>query len=327
VPDGIFISLPLEVPVRRLVSSYLEPTTLGSFLAFALLLILLAPGMGSDMGPRLRRVSVAAALLLAFALLATLSRGGMLTVLAGGGLFVFVRTIQARGWPGGLPVVTGGVVAVAMSIGVVITTLSSFPGDGLVRDALETRVVSGLSEESPAQVKPPGQPTPSGPLDEITDHPPGSTAEGASKHLDGLRSGLDQMLKKPLGLGLGEAGNWSDAPEAGGESTVGVVAAQLGVPGLLMYVALHLTIIATLVTAAWRRSGPLSDVSLVLAGALFGLFIVSFVSESSLGLLGNAPYFIFAGWVIASVSGSVQGLRARWVSPDEANVAAGGASP
>ena len=228
---------------------------------------------------------------------------------------------------GGLPVVTGGVVAVAMSIGVVITTLSSFPGDGLVRDALETRVVSGLSEEPPAQVTPPVPPTQSGPLDEITDHPPGSTAEGASKHLDGLRSGLDQMLEKPLGLGLGEAGNWSDAPEAGGESTVGVVAAQLGFPGLLMYVALYLTTIATLVTAAWRRSGPLSDVSLVLAGALFGLFIVSFVSESSLGLLGNAPYFIFTGWVIASVSGSVQGLGVRWVTPDEADVAAGGASP
>src|SRR3990172_7463038 len=62
VPDGIFISLPLEVPVRRLVSSYLEPTTLGSFLAFALLLILLAPHLSSDMGSRSKRLSAAAAL-------------------------------------------------------------------------------------------------------------------------------------------------------------------------------------------------------------------------------------------------------------------------
>ena len=45
VPDGIFIALPLETPVRRLVSTYLEPTTLSSLLAFALLLLLLVPDL------------------------------------------------------------------------------------------------------------------------------------------------------------------------------------------------------------------------------------------------------------------------------------------
>ncbi len=304
VPDGIFIALPLEVPVRRLVSSYLEPTTLGSFFAFAILLVLLAPGLGSEK-PRVsqRWLLGAVALLLAFAALATLSRGAMAAVLAGGALFVFVRLVQTRRWAG-LPVVLGVIVALTMAVGFVITTFSTFPGDGLARDVLETRAVSGLTDEPSAALPPAADSGPGG-LDEITQHPPGSTAEGASKHFDGLRSGLDRMLDEPLGAGLGAAGNWSDAPEAGGESTIGVVAAQTGVPGLLLYVGFYAAIIAALVSAAWKRSGPLSDLSLVLAGALFGLFAISFVSESALGLLGNAPYFIFAGWMLAIVSPAV----------------------
>jgi hypothetical protein len=252
--------------------------------------------------------------LLTVALLATLSRGGMVTVLAGGALFVGVRVIQARRWPHDLPVLLGALVAVSMSIGVVITTFSSFPGDGLVADALATRVVSGLSDESSAPpvtgpvTDEPDPPAP-GDLDEITIHPPGSTAEGAGKHFDGLRNGLDQMIDKPLGLGLGAAGNWSDAPEAGGESGVGVIAAQLGVAGFLLYVGFFVTAISGLVLVAWRRAGPMSDVALALAGAMLGLCLMSFVSESASGLLGNAPYFIFAGWMLALAAPAVERLR------------------
>jgi hypothetical protein len=67
----------------------------------------------------------------------------------------------------------------------------------------------------------------------------------------------------------------------------------------LLYVGFFVAAIAGLVLAAWRRAGPMSDVALVLAGAMLGLFLMSFVSESASGLLGNAPYFIFAGWMLA----------------------------
>jgi hypothetical protein len=53
------------------------------------------------------------------------------------------------------------------------------------------------------------------------------------------------------------------------------------------------------VLVAWRKAGPMGDVALVLAGAMLGLFLTSFLSESASGLLGNAPYFIFAGWMLA----------------------------
>ena len=35
---------------------------------------------------------------------------------------------------------------------------------------------------------------------------------------------------------------------------------------------------------------------------MLGLFIVSWVSESASGLLGNAFYFLFAGWALALAS-------------------------
>jgi hypothetical protein len=312
VPDGIFIALPLEEPVRRLVSSYMEPTTLASFLAFSLLMVLLAPGMGRETSQRNRIYAAAGVIVLAVALLATLSRGGMVTVLVGGALFVVVRVISERGWPAGMPVALGAFVAILMSIGVVITTFSTFPGDGLARDVLATRAVSGLTDEPPAPpVAPPvsDEPPVPGALEEIIVHPPGSTAEGAGKHLDGLRSGLDRMLDDPLGAGLGAAGNWSDAPEAGGESGVGVIAAQLGVAGFFLYVGFFLAAAGGLVAVAWRNAGPLGDVALVIGGAMLGLFLMSFVSESASGLLGNAPYFIFAGWMFALALPVAERLR------------------
>jgi hypothetical protein len=324
VPDGIFISLPLETPVRRLVSTYLEPTTLGSFLAFALLMLLLAPALGAEQRGISQRLATAAVCVLTLAVLATLSRGAMVTVLAGGALFVGARLAQDRRKLGELPLALGSVVAVAMTIGFVVTTFSSFPGDAQVRDLLETRTVSGLSDEPTPAVAPappdtsppdPAPPPQAGPLEEIEVHPPGSTAEGASKHLDGLESGLNRMLEKPLGSGLGAAGNWSDESLAGGESAVGVVAAQTGVPGLIAYFAFYGAAVAGLLTASWRRRGPAGDVALVLAGALFGLFVVSFVSESAFGLLGNAPYFIFAGWVLAVATPASRRFRFSALPP------------
>jgi hypothetical protein len=123
------------------------------------------------------------------------------------------------------------------------------------------------------------------------------------------------MLEKPLGSGLGAAGNWSDESLAGGESAVGVVAAQTGVPGLIAYFAFYGAAVAGLLTASWRRRGPAGDVALVLAGALFGLFVVSFVSESAFGLLGNAPYFIFAGWVLAVATPASRRFRFSALPP------------
>jgi len=305
VPDGVFISLPLEVPVRRLVSSYLEPTTLGSFLALALLLAMLAPD-----GTILRkRITWATAVVIAVAVVATLSRAAMVTVIAGAGIFLLATVARNRAVSGSAAklLLTAGVIS-AMGLGVAITTLDNPPAREDIRSVLSTRAVSGLGDEPAAPNAPGAPPSPDGdaPLPEIGEHPPGSTAAGASTHFKGLTSGLEQMLDDPLGLGLGAAGNWSRSPEVGGESTVGAVAAQLGVPGLLAFSAFFLAIPGSLLAVYWRRPRARGSlVCLALAGGVAGLFLVSFVTESASGLLGNAFYFLFAGWALAISTGRV----------------------
>ena len=200
VPDGIFISLPLEVPVRRLVSTYLEPTTLSSFLAFALLLLVFVPDLAWRRGGTFSRAAVAVAIFaLGIAVLATLSRGGMVTFLAGAALVVGVGCLRS---PRSLPSIPRPIlllpVAGLMVLGFTITSFDDPPAGGAVRDVLATRAVSGLDDE-PAGIEPVPTVDTAAPLEEIEVHPPGSTAEGASKHLRGLTSGLEEMFERSAG--------------------------------------------------------------------------------------------------------------------------------
>jgi hypothetical protein len=325
VPDGIFIALPLETPVRRLVSTYLEPTTLSSLLALALLLLVLVPDLAWSRARSLpaRAAVVAAVLALGIAVVATLSRGGMVTFVCATGFVLAARWLRlgARLPSIPLPLVLLPLVAL-MAFGIAITSFDDVPARQTVRDVLATRAVSGLANgpgvigvDEPAVTDTAATPPddPNAPLQEIEAHPPGSTAEGASTHLRGLTSGLEEMVDDPLGRGLGTTGNWGRTVGAGNESTVGVIAAQLGIIGFLLYTGFFATVIVSLVFASWRQTGLWSDLPLVLAGAMLGLFIVSWVSESASGLLGNAFYLLFAGWALALATPAAERFRWRWL--------------
>ena len=314
VPDGIFIALPLQEPVRRLVSTYLEPTTLSGLLALALLLIVFVPDLAWNRGGPLLKSAIAAAIVaLGIAAMATLSRGGLVTFVAATAFVLGLRWIRRPGWTVSVPLpFLLAPLLVLMGLGAAVTSFDNLPAAGTVRDALATRAVSGLSDE-PASAGGPQPPSAdsAGPLQEIGVHPPGSTADAASKHLRGLTSGLEEMLTKPLGRGLGSTGNWSGTPGSTNESTLGVISAQLGIIGFVLYCAFFVAVIAGLVAAAWNRSGIWSDIPLVLAGAMLGLFIVSCVSESASGILGNAFYLLFAGWALSITSAVSDRLSLR----------------
>ncbi len=316
VPDGIFIALPLEVPVRRLVSTYLEPTTLSSLLALALLLLILVPDLAwRRSGVFARSLLSLGAIALGIAVVATLSRGGMVTFVAGTAFVLGVQWLRSPGWRLSIPqpLLLLPVLAI-MGLGAAITTFEDVPAGGTIRDVLSTRAVSGLSDEPAVVDGEPAPPPDSGaPLQEIGVHPPGSTADAASKHLRGLTSGLREMVDEPLGRGLGATGNWGRTAGGGNESTVGVIAAQLGVTGFVLFVGFFVAVIVSLVAAAWRRTGLWSDLPVVLAGAMFGLFLVSWVSESASGLLGNAFYLLFAGWALALAMPAADRLRLLWL--------------
>jgi len=316
VPDGIFIALPLEVPVRRLVSTYLEPTTLSSLLALALLLLILVPDLAWRRSAVFARSLLSlGAIALGIAVVATLSRGGMVTFVAGTAFVLGARWLRSPGWRLSIPQPLLLLPLLAMmGLGAAITTFEDVPADGTIRDVLSTRAVSGLSDEPAVVDGEPAPPPDSGaPLQEIGVHPPGSTSDAASKHLRGLTSGLKEMVDDPLGRGLGATGNWGRTAGGGNESTVGVIAAQLGVIGFLLYAGFFASVIVSLVVAAWRQTGLWSDLPLVIAGAMFGLFLVSWVSESASGLLGNAFYLLFAGWALALATPTANRLRLLWM--------------
>ena len=325
VPDGIFIALPLETPVRRLVSTYLEPTTLSSLLALALLLLLLVPDLAwRRASSRLTQVAVVVAVLaLGIAVVATLSRGGMVTFVCATAFVLAARWLRSGTRLPSIPLpVVLLPLMVLMAFGAAITSFDDVPARETVRDVLATRAISGLAngpgvigvdepEATETSATPPDDPN--APLQEIEAHPPGSTAEGASTHLRGLTSGLEEMVDDPLGRGLGATGNWGRTVGAGNESTVGVIAAQLGIIGFLLYTGFFAAVIVSLVFAAWKQTGLWSDLPLVLAGAMLGLFIVSWVSESASGLLGNAFYLLFAGWALALATPAAARLHWRWL--------------
>lgn len=316
VPDGVFIALPVEVPVRRLVSTFLEPTTLGSFLAFGLLLALLAPPPGR----RGRRVAIAVSLLLALALTATLSRGGMLVAVAGSGFFLAVRALEGwrrfpwRTYAPAMPILG------LLGLGILLTTLSFSQTPSLksrIQDVLETSAVSGLSGNRAVEGQAAAADAPVTGAPDSAEHPPGSTAEGVERHLSGLSSGLDSLRDDPVGSGLGTTGNWSEAPGEGGESMIGTLASQLGVAGFALWLAFVGSSLAALaqVSVRARASGQAvrADILLALAAAFFGLHITSWFSESASGLLGNALYFLFAGWALALAAPVAARPSFRWL--------------
>lgn len=294
LPDGVFSALPLTVPVRRLVSTFLEPTTLALFLALALVLALAAqPERRRPIGWPL----LALALLLATALVATLGRAGMLVAVVGAGALALLALGRGRPWPA----LAAATVLPPLLAALAVTTLPDVPARGQVTALLE------WSSAMPAPASPPpaGAPAPSGPAP--TDRPPGSTAEGAARHVWGLREGLQQMAEAPLGLGLGAAGLWSEAPHVGGESALGALTAQLGVFGLGFWLLFLLSLAAGLLLPslgdAKEERGLHWRMWRGLAAGLLGLLIASWFSESAAGVTGTAAYYLFAGWGVALAGG------------------------
>jgi len=297
VPEGIFSAFPVGVPVRRLVSTFLEPTTLAAFLAFVLLLVLFVPGLIDSKRGGLWHAAVLA---LTVALAATVSRGGMEAALIGAAAIVTAGLIWRKRLGLGRPPLALAVVTLLLLASLAVSSLSfsQFPNRrAQLQDFLSTGIVSGF----PGYEPPPPDPN--------------AIDIGVRTHVNGLSSGLEKMWDEPLGAGLGAAGGWSEAPEVGGESAVGTVAAQLGMPGLALWVAFHALLVASLTVAALRtpdRGWPVA-VLLTLAAAIGGLAFTAAFSESASGLLGNAVYYLFAGWALAALAPGGSGLRYLWL--------------
>lgn len=126
-------------------------------------------------------------------------------------------------------------------------------------------------------------------------------------HLNQIRQGIQSALTAPLGHGTGTAGAVaaSYVLAAGGDgaiaadSFIGSLLIQVGLPGLVLFVAVMLSMVHELYRYALRSSrSTLRWWHVAAATFLSGLFVVSTVNEAGYGFAAAGLVFIWAGMLV-----------------------------
>jgi hypothetical protein len=125
-----------------------------------------------------------------------------------------------------------------------------------------------------------------------------SVDSGLRMHLAGLKAGVDTALTNPLGLGLGSSGVFSSHPITGaGESMIGVLLAQTGWPGTLLWV-LWLTAVGVTLALSTRSVTCLRWIGLAGGVATILVAAASALTESVGGLIGMWAFGFTAGLLL-----------------------------
>ena len=249
--------------LRRLVSTFLSPLAAGYMMVVALLL-----------APRRRLAAPLAAL--AFAgLLFTFSRSSLLA-LAGG--LVVLAAVTRRAWP-----LAAAVVVVAVAVG----WAHVFPKLGptghwttadLVVQRAHAHATGGAVSGSATSANEPS----------------------IHSHLVNLKEGLRSVVRHPQGYGLGNAGQTASRTGTAlkaGESNYTELGAELGLLGMLLWIAWNLSILVAL----WRSGAAL------MASAFAAILALAIQTD----VIGD-PWVAYCAWGLA---GAVLGMRLR--SPAE----------
>ena len=119
---------------------------------------------------------------------------------------------------------------------------------------------------------------------------------GVSRHLSGLVAGWDAMIRHPLGLGLGSTGVFTSSQTVA-ESSLGVLMAQLGVPGLLSWLT-WIVGTGTVCIVMARRLTDAPALGVAVGASLISFMAASALTESTGGLLWNWIFALLAAVVI-----------------------------
>jgi hypothetical protein len=124
-------------------------------------------------------------------------------------------------------------------------------------------------------------------------------------HVRGFTEGIRHAAEHPFGAGLGSGGVYSalltlKRSLPGKESTLGAMLVQTGLPGTLAYILFFFMLIIQLSRLARPEaaSPDLSPVQLAaraVSGGLAGIFLVTFFSESAVGVIGTGVFLVLAG--------------------------------
>jgi len=117
--------------------------------------------------------------------------------------------------------------------------------------------------------------------------------------------GLDAMLAHPLGLGLGESGRISMGTQenTGGENQFIITAVQVGIPLLLLYIAIHINLIKTAYRNLSNEAGKVRRLAMILFLFKLGILLPMFTS--------NTEAFIYLSYITWFLSGLLVNLTNR----------------
>jgi len=143
-------------------------------------------------------------------------------------------------------------------------------------------------------------------------------------HVDQLVDGLRRGIERPLGYGLGTASSLAtgiartksleNLVVGGGDSYMGSIATQMGLPLMVLFYMLMLLMIHDLarhyrrLQIAGRKEAWWFGAT---TGMLAGLLVTSAVNESGVGFVASGTIFIFAG--VLSHLGSLERMRVHHV--------------
>lgn len=127
-------------------------------------------------------------------------------------------------------------------------------------------------------------------------------------HIDELVQGLQRGVERPLGFGLGTASSLATGVArssdiggivlGGGDSYMGSLATQMGLPAVVAFYALMLLMIADLARHSVRLSRgrhPNAWWFGAVAAMLAGLLVTSAVNESGFGFVASGATYVLAG--------------------------------
>ena len=263
---------------RRLVSTFLSP--LGAAYLFVMALLFAAAGLVRG------RLAPVATLVIFAALLFTFTRSALLAL--AGGLVALAVALRRPAPLAAAAVVFAVGVGFAAAFPSVAPKTSFFPEDIAIQEQIAAEK-GGLPEGNPVEV--------------------GFSDPSSKSHLAELERGADSLGGHLGGYGPGNSGQTAlrfGVESRAGESVYLELGADLGVPGLLLWVAFSALVLAGLLRRAWTPPGAEERrfaAGLAAAGA--ALFAVAVLSD----VWGN-PWNTYVFWWLAGSALSLAPARA-----------------
>jgi hypothetical protein len=123
-----------------------------------------------------------------------------------------------------------------------------------------------------------------------------AVASSVGAHLSGLRAGIESLAAHPFGIGIGSTGVFAQNSQVA-ESGIGVLMAQLGWPGILMWTPW----VIILGSAVIIRSDQIANapfLGVAIGSAVIAFSATSMLTESANGLLWNWVFPLLAAFLL-----------------------------